>query len=361
MDIRRDAFSNVKDRRLLKGLVYRTHEAFNALFSTEEEVTNYVNSFADPRIAELFLEVGDYYHSAKYYSCPNCFPPKRIEKCPHCKNAFEMPAYIVLIMIISIMEKLSLGLGNWKDFIDWLGKGEVRNEYQELLRNGEEIKGCEELISSLKKQWRKEYGSSAKITEFFGKFMIDEEKIELIKSIRYIIEAPELPPKKINSEKPSTSQKAQEVFENWKQAFEKEQQLMFKTDNDLKNYVKRNNFKTAWEVLPICFNRREYWKCYSKDFYGHGQGYCRLNYACSLPNDKKSLDRCFNKTIKTIYDWRSKFVHQITLPPIRETSILSSYYKGKPIIVELTIKDFRPVFEKMLKRYFDQFLTETLA
>lgn len=107
--------------------------------------------------------------------------------------------------------------------------------------------------------------------------------------------------------------------------------------------------------MPICFNEKEYWKCYSTDPYGHGQGYCRYNYDCPLPIDRELLDDRLKKTIQTIYDWRSKFVHQMILPPIRETASLSSYYKGKPIIVELTIKDFRPVFEEILKRYFKRF------
>src|SRR5450759_5055651 len=120
MEVRKDIFPQIKDHRLFIGLIYRTHEALNGLFPTEEEVTKYVNSFENPKHAELFLEVGEYYHSTKYYSCPNCFPPKRIENCPNCKNALSMPAHIVLIMLISIMERLSLGLGEWKDFIDWI-------------------------------------------------------------------------------------------------------------------------------------------------------------------------------------------------------------------------------------------------
>jgi len=128
----------------------------------------------------------------------------------------------------------------------------------------------------------------------------------------------------------------------------------FKSDEDVKRFVASNNYKMTWEALPICFNEKEYWKCYGRDFYGRGTGYCRYNYNCQLSSNKELLDKCFSKIVKTLYDWRSEFVHNARIPPIRETAMLGGIYKEKPIIVELTTTELKPVFERMLKRYFDQ-------
>jgi hypothetical protein len=38
---------------------------------------------------------------------------------------------------------------------------------------------------------------------------------------------------------------------------------------------------------------------------------------------------------------------------------LSTYYDHKEIIVELTTSELKPIFERMLKRYFDQFQKNT--
>ena len=70
-------------------------------------------------------------------------------------------------------------------------------------------------------------------------------------------------------------------------------------------------------------------------------------------SDKDMLDEVFKETIKTLYDWRSEFVHGERLPPITEFASLYDLYDGKPIIVELTTSQLRPIFEAMVKRYFD--------
>lgn len=115
----------------------------------------------------------------------------------------------------------------------------------------------------------------------------------------------------------------------------------------------------SWEALPICFDEKNLLQCYSRDFYGQGQGYCHYNYLCRLDKDAKVLDECFKETVRTVYDWRSKFVHDMKIPPIRETSMLSDFYNNKSVIIELTTKELKPIFERMLKRYFDQFQKKT--
>ena len=74
-----------------------------------------------------------------------------------------------------------------------------------------------EFIATLREDWRKDYGSVTKITEFFKKFLKKEEKIKFIKSIRYLIEVPELPPKHMESIDGKTAKDAASIFENWKE------------------------------------------------------------------------------------------------------------------------------------------------
>jgi len=358
MKIREDIFpeivSHEKAQEYVRGLASLAFQAFRGLFSSEEEVVEYVNRFENPKFARLFLEIGKYYYSAKCYYCPNCFPPKKMEKCPHCEKPFEMLAYMVLIMIISVMERLSREFSKYIDFFEWTGRKETIEKCQIKLESSE-IREVWDIVATLREEWRKDYGSVTKITEFFKKFLNKEEKIKFIKSIRYFIEVPELPPKHMDSTYGKTAEDLTRIFDNWEKKFEEEQKLLFETDDEVKNYVIKNNYRMQWEALPICFNKEEYWKCYSKDIYGHGQGYCHYNYYCALDTDEILLDNCFTKIVKTVYDWRSGFVHEAQIPPITETTMLSDVYDDKLIIVELTTTELKPVFEKMVKRYFDQY------
>jgi hypothetical protein len=355
MKVREDIYPEANKTRIqdvLQALAHVALQSFDSIFSSEDDLVRYINNFASARRARQFLEVGEFYHFAKFYYCPS-FGCKRIEICPICGKPFEVPAYIVLIMIISIMEQLSLGLNKFTDFYDWVGKSKIVRDYQNML-DSREIKGYEELLHSLKDSWNQEYGSVTKVTEFLDNFMEKEEKVEFIKSIRYLREVPDLPPKHMSSLE-KTPEEMERIFEEWKKTFEKESQLSFKTDEDVKNYVKNSDLCLAKRALPECFDEKHYWKCYSKDPYGRGLGYCRDDYHCPIVHDEKMLDKYFKKAVRTIYDWRSKFVHEAKLPPINEVASLGTIYKKKPILVDLTTTKLKPTFERMLKRYFDEF------
>ena len=352
MRIREDIFPQAQD--IVEGLTHVALESFESLFSSENDIIRYVNNFEDPEYARQFLEVGELYHYVKFYYCPVCFPPQRIEICPKCKNPFEMPAYVVLIMIISISERLSLGLKEFTDFFDWVGRKETILEYQNLLEYGE-IKGYEELIDALKRHWSQEYGTTTKATAFFSKFLTKEEKAEFIRSIRYLIRVPDLPPRQISRVQGKTPEEAEKILKEWTEMVEEENLLSLKTDEDVRKYVKNNNFRMAWEALPLCFDKKHYWKCYSRTPDGRGIGYCRYNLYCPLIRNENMLEEYFRETIKTLYDWRSKFVHGERLPPISEVALRGDVYKRKSVVIELTTTRLKTVFERMLKRYFDKY------
>ena len=355
MEIRKDILPpSEKAERALVAFVAITQSSLKRIFPTEDDVIKYVNNFENPEIAKLFLETGRYYHSAKNYSCPACFPPKHLEKCPNCGEILELPSFLVLIMIISIMERLSHGSKSYQDFYTWIGTREAHKKAQTFF-DGDKTKELSTLIDNLRSEWLKENGSTTKITEFFQSFLTKEEKMEFIKSIRYFYEVPELPPKRMGDVEGKPAKDVEEVFQKWEEEFKKEQGIRLKTEQDVFDYIKNNGDKKSWEALPICYNEQNFLDCYGRDYFGQGQGYCRYNYLCRLDKDQKLLNDCFVQTVKTIYDWRSKFVHDMRIPPIRETAILGDFYDDRMIMVELTTKELKPVFERMLKRYFDQF------
>lgn len=356
MKVREDIFpeaDKTKIQNILQGLAHMTFQSFDSLFSSKDDIIRYINNFEDPNIARQFLEVGEFYHFAKFYYCPS-FLCKRIETCPNCGKPFEMPAFIVFIMLVSIMERLSLGLKKFTDFYGWVGKKKIISDYQKMLDSGE-IKEYEELAHSLRERWDQEYGSATKVTEFLDNFMNKEEKVEFIKSIRFLKQVPDLPPKRVSSIERKTPEEVKGIFEELKKVHERESQLSFMTDEDVKNYVKSSDVKMTRAALPECFDEKHYWKCYSRDHSGRGIGYCHYDHYCPLIRDEKMIEEHFRKTVKIIYDWRSKFVHEATLPPIREVATLGTIYKKKHMVDTLTTTKLRPVFERMLKRYFDQY------
>ena len=355
--IREDIFpegDQIKVQHILQAWAHLTQEAFSKIFSSQNEVIQYVNNFKNPKLAKMFLEVGKYYYSAKHFYCSNCFPPKKIDSCPNCKKSLDMPAFIVLIMIISIMERLALGLRKYQDFCEWTNSRKTKLYYRSLCNSGK-VNSHEELLNELRQKWLDEYGCTTKITDFFSKFMKREEKEALVKSIIYFVEAPDLPPRATNDIEGKSSEELTKIFDDWVQNFEQDQKLVFGSDEEIINYVLKEKIKNVPHGVPVCFNPKKYWKCYGRSFTGKGFGYCCQTYECPLSQDEDLLDRCLIQTVKTIYDWRSKFVHQASILPIRESITLSDYYDEKLIMVELTTEGFKPIFEKMVKRYFDQY------
>jgi hypothetical protein len=328
MEIRNDIYPTPEAQEYLQALAKRTQEAFPSVFPTVDAVIQYVNNFKKPKIAELFLEIGNYYNAAKFYTCPKCSPPNKIQTCPKCNNTLEIPAFIIIIMIISVMEKLasleSSGVECWVDFYDWVNRRDIDTEYTQVLRKGK-FRDFTALIESLKGRWSKEFANLTKITNFLKEIMSSEEKLVIIKSIKYHQTVPEL---------------SAQTFTN---------------EEDIKNYVKKYPAKTTEVALPACFEPREYWKCHNKAPNQIDSGYCRDKSNCLIVTDKEKLDKCFKDTIKTIYEWRSGFIHNVQIPPLRGTALYGVRYRGKIAIAELTIIELKPVFEALIKRFFDNY------
>jgi hypothetical protein len=154
--------------------------------------------------------------------------------------------------------------------------------------------------------------------------MSPEEKQALVKTIRYVQAVPEVPVQ------------------------------AFANIEDVKSYVKNNPAKTVEVAVPACFELKEYWKCISASS-GKGIEYCQNKSSCPLVADKEKLDKNFKDTIKTVYDWRSKYLHDLQLPPMKEITLYGLQHKGKYVNAQVSTTDFKPVFEGLIKKFFDNY------
>lgn len=304
MDIRTDIYPIAEAQKYLQALTSRTQEAFPKTFPTTDDVIAYVNNFKNPKIAGLFLDVGNYYNTT-----------------------LEAPPFTVLLAFVSVMEKLasmeSSGVGDWVDFLDWVNRKDVDAEYKGVLRKGN-FRDFSALMDSLKGRWSKEFADMTKTTNFLKELMSPQEKYALITSIRYLQTVPDVPISKDSGSLPAN-------------------------EEAIKEYVKKNSAKTVEVALPACFDPKEYWRCLTS------QGYCCDKARCPMIGDKEKLDRCFKDAIKTIYEWRNLYIHDLKVPPQHDPYIFGVRYRGKYVPVELTVTELKPVFAGFIKRFFDKY------
>lgn len=317
MEIRNDLSpQTLENQKHLQLLINNTQEALPTTFSTTQDVIRYVNKFRDPKIAKLFLAVGNYYNAAKFY------------KCPQYNNTLETSPFTLLIMTISIIEKMASvetnGVKNWVDFYDWVNRRDVDEEYTQVLRKGK-FRDFTSFIESLKGRWNKEFANTTKVINFLRKTTTNEDKQTLICTIKY----PQATPDLINQ--------------------------IFTSKEEIKNYVKNNPDKTTVTILPGCFKPREYWKCLSIRPDGSIKGYCCDKANCPIRADESKLDKCFKETVKSIYEFRNKFIHDLQLPPIGNSVLYEVQNKGKYTTAELTATEIKPVIEGLIKKFFDNY------
>lgn len=304
MAVRTDIYPLPEAQKYLQALIQRTQEVFPKTFTTTEVVIAYVNNFKSPKIAGLFLDVGNYYYST-----------------------LEAPPFTTLTAFIAVMEKLasveSSAAGDWLDFLDWVNRKDVDAEYKQVLRKGS-FRDFSALMDSLKGRWSKEFADVTKTTNFLKDTMRPEEKYAVITCIKYLQTVPDVPIQKDAGSLPAN-------------------------EAAIKEYVKKNSQKTVEVALPACFDPKEYWRCLTS------QGYCCDKTRCPVIADKEKLDRCFKETVKTVYDWRNLAIHDLKVPPQLDSITYGLRYKGKYVPAELTTTELKPVFEGFIKRYFDKY------
>ncbi|NLB75247.1 MAG: hypothetical protein GX799_02100, partial [Crenarchaeota archaeon] len=88
---------------------------------------------------------------------------------------------------------------------------------------------------------------------------------------------------------------------------------------------------------------------------GSIKGYCCDKANCPIRADESKLDKCFKETVKSIYEFRNKFIHDLQLPPIGNSVLYEVQNKGKYTTAELTATEIKPVIEGLIKKFFDNY------
>lgn len=71
MKIREDIYLEIIGyeslQKFLQGQANMAFSVFKGLFSSKDEIIQYLENLKEPKIARLFLEIGKYYHFVKTY------------------------------------------------------------------------------------------------------------------------------------------------------------------------------------------------------------------------------------------------------------------------------------------------------
>ena len=307
--IRDEIFPNLKGifnesrEKILEVWIGEAYNPFNNRFASLEEFINFINKIKEPKNAEKFLRLSQFYHSCKNY-VPDTFTK--------------------LIMIFSIIESI-LSLGKkYKPFKDWImGQDDLINLKLPYIKNGD-LKTFKQCLEELKEEYHSEFGSTRNVAEFFDKYISDDDKVKIIKSFRI----------KRNDIVYSYSAKLYEKIPNF----------LFERMEDLDD----SRFKIEKSRLtPICYN----WKyCYI------GYGHCHPDIYCLLKDNKELLSDTLRKIINVIYHIRSDFVHNAKMPPIAEAGIdfSTGIYNDEVVLIELNIEEFSSIFEDGFINYFKE-------
>jgi hypothetical protein len=277
-------------------------EAFNSIFSSKEEFIKYVNSLKNPRDAELFLHIGDFYLIAKKY---------------------QRESYVKLIMIVSIVEKIANKEKEFQEFYEWIESQD--DKISELLSESKiiDVNMFKDIIRELKEKYFQEFGSRRNVFAFFKTYLTQEDKIKLIRSVEA----------------------------DWKKTVERYSERLPFFKNSVEKVItieelKEKGFNVEEHFVPYCYDWRKCW---------FESGQCAPNLGCLLNDDECLLERSLKKVVDDLYQMRSDFVHNATITPLNEKdAIFTLGTSGKKIVlIKLTVEDLENMFEKALKNYCD--------
>jgi arsenate reductase-like glutaredoxin family protein len=306
VEIRNDLFPNMGEffepkNNVIEVWVNETFEAFSSLFPSKEDFVAYLNSFKDPKDAELLIKIGGFYFITKRY---------------------HSQSYIKLIMIISLMEKLVDRESKFQEFNEWLESQD--NKISELLSNAKTIDAnkFKQIIRTLREEYSRQFGSQRNVLNFFRKHFSKEDKVKLIRSV--------------------TARQADSVGRFSKRICKIPDLSKVTNIQELKE----RGFNIEKSFVPYCYNWEQ---CYL-DY-----GECHPDLGCLLVEDESLQDKCLKKVVKDIYQMRSDFVHRAIIPLLNEKDATFTLGTSgeKLILITLTTEDLQSMFERALKHYFD--------
>lgn len=306
--IRKDIFPKVKDdifetrENFINRCINESYESLKEIFSSRNNFIEYINSLKSRKIAELFIRTSQFYLICKKY---------------------VNLRFIKLIMIISIIERLSSRMKKYLLFKDWIFKQDRQIEYYIKRINNIDVNNFKNIIQVLKDDYHLKYGSQQNVKDFFTKYTKDNDKLKLVKNLK---------PKRVN------------VVYSYSSYLYKNLAIgKVKTLKELEKY----NIKRGKKYMPICYN----WKlCYVN------YGECCPDIYCKFKEDNEIKNKTLQKVIGLIYDMRSKFVHSAKIPPLSEDAPTIGVSRKKMIIVNLTTNELEKMFEFAFKRYFDELI-----
>jgi hypothetical protein len=275
--------------------------ALSSLFKTREDFVDYLNSFENPKDAELLLRVCQFYFVSKKH---------------------QPQSYVKLIMIISAIEKLANKEKEFQEFCDWI-QGR-KKEIEALLPKSEivDVTRFMGIINTLEETYFQEFGSRRNVYDFLNDHLTSGDKVRLIRSIK---------------------SRRIEVIPRHRYV------RMMGLD-------KFRSIDEAKVKLPIKVEKHFVSHCYDFRKCSYAFTDCEPDLDCLLEEDPVFRDKTLKKVVDDIYRIRSDFVHDAIITPLNEKSsmFLLGTIGKKAAFIELTAEDLENMFENALKHYFDQ-------
>lgn len=304
---RTDIFPNLPDcdreTAVDRYWIAEAFEAIGHLFeNNKDKFIDFLNDIKSTSDAETFIRLCQFYLIAK-----------KQETSPSTK----------LIMLISIIEKLSNRDNKFMPFEHWITRKEQIEEVVKYL--GESgpvgVKEFKKVVERLKEKYYIVFGSQRNVFSFFQNIPL-KDKILIIKSFKTV---------------------RAKVIEGFVGIYNKEVLEKFTTIDE---FAQAHDYTLEEEFTPQCYN----WKCCYLDY-----GQCLEDYGCWLKENEKEVNEYLKKTINLIYQMRSDFVHNATMRVLNEEGVLflCDYINENFVSIELTIESFQDIFERTFKDYFE--------
>jgi len=305
--IRNDIYPRLVDTPLwtreghIDVLINECYKAMEQKLGKKSDFINYLNKIERPEDAELLIDVLSFYNKAKNYA---------------------EDTFIKVIMMISCIEKIAVEKHMF--FQDWLLKYEpvVKERVEKILIGTHDLHNdFKKLVSELKDEYNKEYGSSRKVRTFLSTHLTEDEKINLIRCFRL----------------KHTSRAHR---------FSKRMEPGYKDIETIEDLKKTGRFSVNEALMPSCYS----WESCYVDY-----GQCCPEIYCTLRGNK-SLDETLKEIIDVIYGMRSKFVHNAKMFNLPKKDVFSvlDVYMDKGVSIEMKIEAFEEMFENCLKRFFNK-------
>jgi len=295
--IRNDLFPGVEkifQKYIIDARIEIIQSIFSSTFKDNNEVIDFINNLSDQKDAELLIETAAFLYVLKF-------------------NVNETFKSVWLIGLFSVFEKLNGP--DWQDYTNWINK-KNNSDINKIISKFKEIENSDYLnfLKKVNNKYLEKYGAIKRVRDFTNKYLQTKTKIMLISSLKT---------KKTKFVSGYTKRDRPE--------------LKVKNIEELKKY----GFIIHDFFMPECYDWEE---CYIK-----GRN-CSID-KCPLNHDTEKLETQFNKAIKILYTFRSNFVHDANIPPVRNGHILGRYKKN---LISIDIQ-FDRFWEECLKGIIEFF------